>query len=400
MPDVLRSLSRSLRRATNRLVIRNYREYCTGTPHRRALVSYLMHPLLLPARFRHKLLFSPFGIAQEIPRALNEMGYAVDIVAFDNIHWRPRGGYDLFIGHGGINFERLADAVGPSATKIYFASGLYWKEWNRRVAERLSELAQRTGWLLPPERAISHDEETANAMADATIHLGNAHAGASYAHLPNIHGINNAAYPVTWGGWGSKDYGHARSGFLFYQGPGNVHKGLDRILEAFAGAPQLELHVCQDIEPRFRKVYEGLLAGAPNIHVHGFIAQRSAAFYDLARRCSWVLSATCAEGQPGSVIEAMAHGLIPIVPESANIDIGSWGIRLQDCSVLQIAATCAAVCEISASTCEAMAQATVAETLQKYSVENFRRSFKDAVQNALKGASSHRGAVREVAAAS
>ena len=381
----LKSIWHAGRFLTTGWVIRNYREYCRVKPHRRALLSYIVQPLLPPARFRDRVLFSPFGIAQEIPRALNEMGYSVDIVNFNNKRWQPRGSYDLFIGHGALNFERLAAALPRDTKKIYFATGLYWKEGNRREAERLYDLAMRTGWLLPPERCVSLDEDRANSLADGIVQLGNARAGETYAAFGNPHGINNASYPAAWDGWRTKDYAAGSQHFLFYEGPGNVHKGLDRILEAFAALP-LHLHVCQHIQPPFGRVYRRLLSGAPNIHVYQFIRQRSAQFYDLARRCNWALSATCGEGQPGSIVEMMAHGLIPILPETANIDLGAWGIPLPGCSALQIAETCSAASAIPAAECQSMAGQVIEETRARYSVEHFRRSFQNAVRNIAEGA--------------
>lgn len=375
---------RCARAATRGLVIRNYREYCDAPPRRRALLSYLMHPLLPPARLRPRTLFSPFGIAQEIPRALNEMGYSVDIVNFDNTRWAPRPNYDLFIGHGAVNFERLAQALPRETTKIYFSTGLHWAESNRRQAARLHDLAMRTGCVLAPEREIVIDEHRAYSIADAIIYLGNARAGQTYAAFPSYRGINNASYPDAWKAQ-SKDYTAGRNHFLFYEGPGNVHKGLDRVIEAFSELP-LELHVCQRIQPEFERAYRPLLASAPNIHLHGFIRQRSACFYELASRCNWVLSATCAEGQPGSIVEMMAHGLIPILPDTANIDLGPWGIPLPGCSSEQIAQTCRAASELSPAVCENMSRQVIAETQRHYSVEYFRASFTQAVRAILKEA--------------
>jgi glycosyltransferase involved in cell wall biosynthesis len=367
------------RAATRNWTIRNYREYCAGAPGKRALLSYLIHPLLPPTRFRDRALFSPFGIAQQIPRALNELGYSVDIVNFDNTCSSPRGEYDLFIGHGGLNFEHLTSAVGPAVKKIYFASGLHWKVWNEREAERLYELTLRTGHLLPPERIVPSSEGRAYDLSDGIIYLGNAHAGASYNGCHNLHGINNAFYPVAGDVRTMVDFAAGRQHFLYFNGPGNVHKGLDRVLEAFARLPKLHLHVCQQIQPAFRQAYASLLASAPNIHIHGFVRQRSRAFHDLVRCCNWILSATCAEGQPGSVIEMMAHGLIPILPYAANIDLGDWGIHLTDCSIERVRSVCAEASEISDARARAMSEAVVLQMQQHYSIEAFRRNFRNAV---------------------
>jgi len=51
-----------------------FKEFCMAPPTRKSLVSYLVSPLLpIPAK-RDRIVFSNLGIAQYIPRGLNELG--------------------------------------------------------------------------------------------------------------------------------------------------------------------------------------------------------------------------------------------------------------------------------------------------------------------------------------
>jgi len=373
----VRKALKPARQLAERLTINGYREYCTGPPSGRALVSYVVSPLLPPPRFRDRVLFSNWGLAQEIPRALNELGYQVDIIHYGNAAWTPKKHYDLFVGHGGHNFCRIAEALGESTVRIYFSTGIYWREWNRREAQRFYELAVRRGYLLPADRAIIEGEEEATSRAHGIIVLGNAEAVRTYAKYPIVIGINSAAYPVLWSGVAKNNYGPGRRHFLFFSGRGNVHKGLDLLLEAFADSG-LHLHICQHLEPAFARVYRQELK-ASNVHSYGYVPMRSATFYRLAAQCNWVISATCAEGQPGAVIECMAHGLIPILPDAANIDLGNWGVRLPHCDVPTIRSVIHEVAMMPEDECRHRARQVVAEISESYSVERFRSSFKRAV---------------------
>lgn len=375
--DTFRRLAKSM---AARLVITGYDEFCPKQRIGRALVSYLAYPLLPPPRWRDKRLFSNRGLAQEIPRALNELGFVVDVVGCYNPRWRPRRDYDIFIGHAATNFTSIAECLPCSTSKIYFSAGLYWKELNLREARRLYEFADRTGYLLPPDRAVTESEERANEMADGIIHLGNAAVGRTYSKFDNVAGVNNAAFPVTWNGMHRKDFSAGRKHFLFFNGRGNIHKGLDRVLEAFARlAPDLHLHVCQHIEPGFGAIYASELYGTPNIHVCGFVKQRSKRFYELMSLCNWVISATCAEGQPGSIIETMAHGLIPIVPNAVNMHLGAWALPLPDCDVDTIGRVVRDASFLNTSQCRTMAEGAAREVKEHYTPENFREGFKRAV---------------------
>jgi len=359
-------------------VIRDYDGFCKGKPTRRALLSYLALPLLPPPALRDRVKFSNRGIAQEIPRVLNELGYSVDIVNYDNRSWLPDQPYDLFIGHGGINFEQISRRLPERTVRIYFATGIYWREWNAHNERRAAGLFSRRGVTLASYRAIENDEEYALDKSDGIICLGNRRAVETYSRFPRVTGINNAIFPVTWEGWRGKNFGEGREHFLFFSGRGNVHKGLDLLLEAFAGT-DLHLHVCQHLEPDFADAYKRELTEYSNIHVYGFIPMRSSKFYALAKRCDWVVSPTCAEGQPGAVLECMAHGLIPILSDEANIDVGKWGIPLSDCRIDTLRSTVLYASVMGTDSIRQMTAEMVDVTRNQYSAVNFSMNMRKAI---------------------
>ncbi len=372
-------LTRPQPEAADRRFLAGFKEFCVGAPSHRALVSYLVDPLLPPPEQRDRTMFSNRGIAQQIPQALNELGYVVDIVQWDDLTWQPTDRYDLFVGHGGVNYERIAHKLIPDTVRIYFSTGIYWKESNVREAQRLNDLTVRRGHLLQPDRCIRQSEEYANRAANGIICLGNQEAIKTYRHFPLVLGINNGVYPVTWNGWKDKDYQEGRQHFLFFSGGGNIHKGLDLLLEAFTGT-QLHLYVCQNIEPGFGDVYRYELTECPNIHTYGQIPMRSPSFEALAMQCNWVISATCAEGQPGATLECMGYGLIPILPPSANIDLGGFGLLLPDCNVGTIRATVLNAAQTPIDECRRRSLLTRDAICHEYSPERFNRNFKQAVR--------------------
>jgi glycosyltransferase involved in cell wall biosynthesis len=374
---------RLLKLAQNR-VISGYSEYCSKPTNGRALLSFLVPPLLPPPRWRDHVRFSLRGVAQEIPRALNELGYIVDIIHCTNVTWHPTRKYDLFVGHGGINYESISRSLPGSVTSIYFATGLYWRENNLRLAKRIYNLTERRGCLLPGYRAVQYDEEYANQTADGIICLGNHNAVQTFGKFTRVIGINNGIYPIQWNGWRDRDHEEGRKHFLFFSGNGSVLKGLDLLIEAFAKT-DLHLHICQRPEADFLRIYRGEFE-LPNIHLHGFIKMRSPEFEALAQQCNWVISATSTDGQPGAILECMGHGMVPILPDSANIDLGDWGIRLADCDVETIYQTIRAVSTMDPSQCRLKADKVVETTRDSYSADNFRVSFRQAVADIVAAA--------------
>ena len=355
-----------------------FREFCATTPTRRALVSYLVTPLLARPADREHVAFSNLGIAQYIPRALNELGYEVDIVEWDDPVWQPERAYDLYVGHAGINFQHIAEALPAEATRIYFSTGIYWREANLREARRVYELAQRRGVLLNPDRPIRFSEEYANRSADGIICLGNQNAVRSYAGFPVVIGIRNAVFPLERPPLLDERAPDRRKHFLFFSGSGNLHKGLDLLLEAFAGT-DLHLHVCQEIDAEFERAFHAELSEYPNIHVHGYTAMRSEAFERIAAQCRWTISATACEGQPGAVLECMAYGLVPILPAEANIDLEDFGLPLPDVSTAGIRRVVAEAANMAPDECARRARRSAAAIRSDYTPDQFDARFKEAV---------------------
>lgn len=374
-------LRRCLAAAFSSVAVRGYAEYCEGPPLRRALLSYVAWPLAPPPPLRDRSMFSNRGIAQEIPRALNELGYSVDIISYEDRAWVPRRRYDLFIGHGGLNFSRLCGLLPEGCPRVYFATGLYWREANARVERRAAEMEKRTGRLVPRRRLVESDEEGAYRDSDGVICLGGNRAAETFSGPRPVAGIENAVYPPEETGAAGLFETRRRS-FLFFSGWGNVLKGLDLVIEAFADS-DLQLHVCQRMEPEFLCAYAGLLAASPNIQMHGFVGVGSRKFRALISDCAWVISATCSEGQPGSVLECMARGLVPVVPDAANIDVGDWGIRLEPCVPGRIRDAACEASRMSEAEYKLRASAARSAIVRRHTVVEFRSQFKRALQHIL-----------------
>lgn len=290
-------------------------------------MSYLPTPVLPPRPFRNRREFSNKGIAQELPRVLNMLGFAVDIVDYRNRSWLPRGDYQVFIGHGGHNFASLSDGLGKNCKRIYFGTGMYWKENNRRADVRLQEFGERTGVKLARERDAPESEQAALDRSEFVICIGNGDTADSFPGGKRIVTLDNAVFPLRYEHRIGNDK-PIRDSFIFFAGGGNVHKGLDLLLRKFVDGPE-HLHVCQRIESKFAEAMTSYIHGSPFIHFHGHIGMRSRKFRSIAERSAWAILPTCAEGQPGSILECMAHGLVPVVSRAANLDLGDVAIEIE-----------------------------------------------------------------------
>lgn len=346
---------------------------------RRALFSFITIPFRLPQDDPLNLRFSVFGVARCIVKVLNELGYIVDLIEYNDTKFKPRRNYDIFIGHGGYNFDYISSYLAPSTIKIYFSTSIYWRLFNQKEKNRFEQLEKRRKVCLPYDRLITHSEESANQTADGIICLGNEYAKTTFSNFPLVITLNNAAYPNNFRNKIKKDFHSARRNYLFFAGNGNVHKGLDLLLEAFINVDE-HLYICQNIDPGFHEAFKDELENHQNIHLIGSIPMRGRQYYDLISKCAFVILPSCAEGSAGSVVECMHHGLIPVVSQESTIDTNGFGITLRTCNIVEIINVVKDVSQRSPDWCEEMSKKTRHAAITEYSEDAFLRNMKNAIQ--------------------
>jgi glycosyltransferase involved in cell wall biosynthesis len=122
--------------------------------------------------------------------------------------------------------------------------------------------------------------------------------------------------------------------FLWFGGRGAILKGLDLVLEYFSKNKDLVLHVVGPVEEQFCKVYEKELFFSSNIYFHGYLPVYSEKFLKIANEASFIILPSASEGGiPGSVINALRLGMIPIVSKYAAMDdIMEYGFLIESLS--------------------------------------------------------------------
>ncbi|MBN1124196.1 MAG: glycosyltransferase [Sedimentisphaerales bacterium] len=353
---------------------------------KQALVSYITAPLRMgPDYHPHK--FSNPGIARGLIRVLTQMGYTVDLIDYDCMDFQSQKKYDLFIGHGGFNWEYLSRNVIGDAVRIYFSTGTYWKEHNRREKQRFDDLQQRTGRRLPYDRLVKISEDFACHETDGILCLGNRDCADTYRHFDQVIHLDNAVYQDDRYDPDKKDFAAGRSHFLYFGSTGNVHKGLDRLIEAFQQTPQAHLWIAGPLEQSFAEYFGPTIEQCPNLHYVGFIELRSPQFYQLMDRCNVTILASCAEGSPGGVIECIHRGLIPILTRGCHIDVGDYGLLLADDSIETIQSTIQNVMNLSIEWHRSRSIQARKDSLARYSEQRFCENLYRGVDQIVKRSS-------------
>ncbi len=282
------------------------------------LLSYITYPFLFP--FKPQPHQSHWQV-QAIAKVLDELGYRVDVVNY-GANYQLKRNYDLVIDIHPTVDKPYWKFLTTGARKIIFFTGSFPDYQNDAERRRLLALKKRRGVQLQPRRQVEPINTTMINRFDAVLLIGNTQTQRTFPPLsvpffliPNT--VDSSLFPLAKL---RKDPKH----FLFFGSGGQVHKGLDLVLEVFRDHPELTLTVCSPFaqEEDFAAAYHTELYETENIHPLGFVDPHSPAFKSIAARCAWMIYPSASEGMAGSVLTAMSAGIVPIVSKESGISSG------------------------------------------------------------------------------
>lgn len=325
MRDAWRTLKQIIKGYLHLDIVRNCNHI--DSP-KRCLLIYITHPFSADyPGFKHQNVWQ----CVELTRILGEFHYQVDVIDYRNQYARPVGKYDLVMGLIPRGIDVYSCHLKKNAKKIAYLTSSNLQVTNENEKKRLEDLYQRRGVRLEARRQAGQIEKKIEEF-DGALFFGNDYNLKSYAcfKMPPVYYLANNGYDYSFEINFTKD----PSKFLFFGSVGQVHKGLDLLLEVFSeiGEPY-ELFVCGQVdeEQDFAKEYEKELYQTHNIHTVGFIEVGSRQFEELVNKCAYLLLPSCAEGQAGSVTTVMSAGVVPICSKECGFD-DDGVILLPDCS--------------------------------------------------------------------
>jgi hypothetical protein len=374
---------RTVRTVRSRLFGDGLYENVNKTRHgRRALLLYLVAPFRSGEEvFVHQNLLQIL----EIVKALGEFQFDVDVMNFSDRRVRLQRKYDLVVDiHPGLN-PVYAGALSPSAIRIAYLTGSNPTFTNRAEEGRLEALYRRRGIRLKRRRYAKPFRKEEIESFDAVLLIANDRNSRTYDEfsLKNVHLVPNIGY----GFLRSDDFSRKSTrDFLFLASLGQVHKGLDLLLEVFSGNPGIRLHVCSSFrhERDFCRAYERELFGSRNIFPVGFLDITGSRFREITGICSYVVMPSCAEGIAGSVLTAMSSGLVPIVSPECGFEDGEVQL-LKSCSLPDIEETLLAYSRRPIGWIEREGREVMRIVGEKYGESRFAESIRAAFRSILGG---------------
>lgn len=339
------------------------------------LFSYILDPFLLRSGQRIPHWHTHYWESHQMALSFVELGYRVEAISWTNQQFQPERHYDVAVDVR-LNLQRWAPSLGPDVVKIFHIDTSHWSFNNGAQGERLERLRRERGLKIRPVKMVP--ENRGIESADCGTVLGNEFTQKTYSFAGKPLFRIPISSTVTFPWLEGKSFEAPRRRFLWFGSGGLVHKGLDLVLEAFAGMPDFELVVCGPVrrERDFERAYFQELYETPNIHTEGWVDVAGPRFQEIARDCLGVVYPTCSEGGGGSVISCLHAGLIPVVTREASVDVSDdFGVVLKDASIKEIQRSVMALSERPPAQLEAMARAAWTFARQHHTRESFGRAY-------------------------
>jgi hypothetical protein len=209
-------------------------------------------------------------------------------------------------------------------TLIYYITGCHYIHQNRWVIERTNLFNNLNKTNIPYYRLAR--PTMVSIIPNVFFYIGNTKTLSTFKDYDNRTFIKSGTIFVKSNlfNYEEKLKKVATKSFLWLGSEGTLLRGLDIIVNYFQKNKDIELHIVGNIDYELRSYFQN--HQYDNIFFHGYLNIDSISFLEIIYRCQWVINLSFSEGIPGSLINAMSMGCIPIMSEfsvySDDIRIG------------------------------------------------------------------------------
>lgn len=229
-------------------------------------------------------------------------------------------------------FFITASKLNPTALKIYYATGSYFEHQNNSIKKRTDQFNKEHNSDLKYQRILT--PHNACEIADYIIQIGSKYTLETYPE--NIRNkiiiIRQACHTFNFENFLEKKLNQInKNEFIWMGSKGSILKGFDIVLEYFLKNPQYKINIIGYIDADVYKFYKKSIDKSPNIILHGFLDLNSSKLEEIALKSSFVIMPSISEGCPGSVINMMKLGCVPLVTKNSAFDgIDELGYIIKD----------------------------------------------------------------------
>lgn len=254
----------------------------------------------------------------------NKLGYNAYFMLYTSNSKLPDIDCKLIFGHE-PGLQRAKKKY-PNAKMVFYGVSTYYKYRNEKIKLMTDNFNKSFNSSVPYRRLV--EPHTAFLEADSALLIGSEITKNTYPikdrnKITKIHqSTQECKYLKNVDACGSKE-------FFYLASTGNILKGIQALVEFFSSHQEYILHWVGPIEDDVKDAIKSKLT--PNIVSYGFQDIGSPMVLGLMERCDFVIYPSGVEGVPGSVLNAMKSGLIPLVTPWASFDgINQFGFLMKD----------------------------------------------------------------------
>lgn len=294
---------------------------------KRCLLIYIIQPFQKEVDKSHQ----NFWQVKEMARIIGNKSYIVDVAYYQYKYVSLHHKYDLVVGLIPRGIDIYTKHMNSGCKQIAYLTSMNLSVTSGNEEKRIEECFQRRGVRLKPRRFAGYIEQRIEQF-DGVWYIGNEFNFQSYSHfkMPPSFRIRNTGYVFPWADPNIVRDPHC---FMYFGSAGQVHKGLDLLLELFAEEiKDCTLYVCGSFarEEDFVKEYHKELYETSNIIPIGHVNIETPQYEELSKICAYSIMPSCAEGSAGSVLTNMSAGIIPLVSKECGFEEEEV-ITLPDC---------------------------------------------------------------------
>jgi hypothetical protein len=283
------------------------------------LISYITNPL----KYKNNYYHTNTQECLVICNIFKKKKYNVDLCNFDYKKKLNYEKYDLVFGFG-IQLSYFKKNSKNNLT-IYYSTGLYNPLNDLQSLKKLHKYYSNNSELIQSLRLSYQNYFNEDKDADYIIYLDNWKNELIYKNIfkKKIYKVN-----TTFNHYHNrkkivnliekKDLTLSTKSFIYYQGPGAIHKGLDILINFFTKNKDLELNIFCSFknEERFFKINKKLFKN--NIKYHGEIDINSKIFLKTLNKSMFSIQASVGEGQSSSIVNTTSLGLMPVLSRKSG----------------------------------------------------------------------------------
>ena len=310
------------------------------------LVSYITNPI----KYKNNYFHTNTQECLVICEIFKKKKFNVDLCDFDYKKEFNYEKYDLVFGFGvQLHYYKQKSKNNIS---IYYSTGLYNPLNDFQSLEKLKKYYPNNSKLISSLRLSYQNYFNEDKDANYIIYLDNWKNELIYKHIfkkkifQSNSTFNHNYYKKSLVNFiENKDLVKSRKNFIYYQGPGAIHKGLDILINFFNKNRDLKLNIFCHFknEKEFFKIIKKSFNN--NIQYYGEVDINSKRFLKILNESSFSIQASVGEGQSSSIVNTTSLGLIPILTRESGqrfkfkyfeIEVNSSNLEDQIKSIIKI----------------------------------------------------------------